>query len=96
MQLKNRKRGRPAAEEIGVPIQVRVKPSKLVAIDAWRARQPDLPGRPEAIRRLVDKALATGSAKAPAAPVAKAAKATDDVPRSKVEQIARLRRERNL
>lgn len=29
----------------------------LKAVDSWRAKQPDLPGRAEAIRRLVAMAL---------------------------------------
>jgi metal-responsive CopG/Arc/MetJ family transcriptional regulator len=33
-------------------------PSKLFdEIDAWRRKQPDLPGRAEAVRRLLKKAL---------------------------------------
>lgn len=36
---------------------VRVPPAQLERVDAWAAEQPDEPGRPEAIRRLVDKGL---------------------------------------
>jgi hypothetical protein len=39
------------------PYQMRVKPSWLAKIDEWRRKQPDLPPRAEAIRRLVEKAL---------------------------------------
>jgi hypothetical protein len=38
--------------------QMRVAPGFLENIDNWRKRQDDLPGRAEAIRRLVEKALA--------------------------------------
>jgi hypothetical protein len=31
---------------------------ELAALDAWRAMQPGIPGRPEAIRRLVQIGLA--------------------------------------
>jgi hypothetical protein len=36
---------------------VRIQPDDLISLDAWRAEQPDRPGRPEAIRRLVELAL---------------------------------------
>jgi hypothetical protein len=38
----------------GKPVMVRVQPQQL---DDWRRRQDDLPGRPEAIRRLVELGL---------------------------------------
>ncbi len=38
-------------------VGVRVQPDMAKQIDDWRRKQPDLPGRPEAIRRLVDMAL---------------------------------------
>lgn len=37
---------------------VRLQPSSLAAVDAWRKQQADLPSRPEAIRRLLESALA--------------------------------------
>jgi hypothetical protein len=40
-------------------INVRVDGDFLKRVDAWRRDQPDLPNRPEAIRRLVDDALAS-------------------------------------
>ena len=36
---------------------VRVQPDMAKALDDWRRKQDDLPGRPEAIRRLVEIAL---------------------------------------
>jgi hypothetical protein len=53
---KKRGRGRPF---LGAqPVMVRLLPSRVAAIDKWRKAQPDHPGRPEAIRRLVEVALA--------------------------------------
>ena len=53
LQPKNRKRGRPPSG-LGTPVQVRLKDDQLAAIDAWRRAQPDLPNRPEALRRLAE------------------------------------------
>ena len=38
-------------------ISVRVEDETLKRLDNWRRQQDDLPGRPEAIRRLVEQAL---------------------------------------
>lgn len=38
-------------------ISTRVQPDLLKQIDAWRRSQPDLPSRPEALRRLAAKGL---------------------------------------
>lgn len=46
------------AKATGTPILVRVQPANLSLLDQWRKEQDDLPSRPEAIRRLVDEALA--------------------------------------
>jgi hypothetical protein len=35
------------------PVIVRIPPHILEGLDAWREQEPDRPGRPEAIRRLV-------------------------------------------
>jgi hypothetical protein len=40
------------------PLQMRVSPEFLAKLDAWRRSQNDLPGRSEAVRRLVEKGLA--------------------------------------
>lgn len=50
--------GRPATG-IGTPVQVRLQDSIRDAVDDWRREQPDIPGRPEAIRRLVELALSS-------------------------------------
>jgi len=36
---------------------VRLPPELLETLDNWRRDQPDLPGRPEAIRRLIEAGL---------------------------------------
>jgi hypothetical protein len=52
-----RRRGRPAIGK-GVLIGVRLRPQHVAALDAWRRQQDEgRMGRPEAIRRLMLKAL---------------------------------------
>jgi hypothetical protein len=48
---------KPRASETGTQISVRLQAPELAALDAWRKEQPDLPSRPEAIRRLVAQVL---------------------------------------
>jgi hypothetical protein len=38
-------------------VGVRIQPDMAKALDDWRRKQDDLPGRPEAIRRLVEIGL---------------------------------------
>jgi hypothetical protein len=45
------------APETGTPVLVRMQADQLATLDSWRREQADLPGRPEAIRRLVEIAL---------------------------------------
>lgn len=52
-------RGRPATG-INPAVTVRMPDEQLAEVDEWRAKQADLPSRPEAIRRLVDKGLEAG------------------------------------
>jgi hypothetical protein len=52
-----KKRGPPPTGQ-GTQIQVRLQPDPLALLDAWIAKQEDVPSRPEAIRRLVEAALA--------------------------------------
>jgi hypothetical protein len=59
---KKRGRGRPRTG-IGKPVGVRLYPDLERRLDAWASRQPDKPGRPEAIRRLIDMALAVKTKK---------------------------------
>jgi hypothetical protein len=45
------------AAATGDPVLVRVQPDMAKQLDDWRHKQDDLPGRPEAIRRLVELGL---------------------------------------
>jgi hypothetical protein len=38
-------------------VGTRIQPELLKRLDDWRREQPDLPSRPEALRRLAEKAL---------------------------------------
>jgi hypothetical protein len=52
---KKRGRGRP---KVGaVPVIVRLLPDQAIRLDKWRGAQTDHPGRPEAIRRLLERGL---------------------------------------
>jgi hypothetical protein len=54
-----RRKPGPAATGKGQPVVVRMHPPQLKALDAWIAQQkPPFPPRPEAVRRLVELALA--------------------------------------
>jgi hypothetical protein len=56
---KKRGRGRPSTGGQMPGIMLRMPPDRIAEIDAWRAAQLDpKPSRPEAIRRLLAKALA--------------------------------------
>ncbi|TSB03982.1 hypothetical protein FOM92_00610 [Sphingorhabdus contaminans] len=48
------------APETGTLVGVRFQAGPLAQIDEWRSGQGDLPSRPEAVRRLVEKALLSG------------------------------------
>jgi hypothetical protein len=45
----------------GLAIQVRIPKDLVSAIEGFRRNQPDIPTRPEAIRRLIRRAIATDS-----------------------------------
>jgi hypothetical protein len=49
-------RGRPPVDTEAVNVRM----ATLETIDDWRRKQQDLPGRPEAIRRLVELGLKKG------------------------------------
>lgn len=49
--VKNPKMGRPTVDS--EPVTVRIERQRLAVLDEWRRAQPDLPSRPEAIRRLI-------------------------------------------
>jgi len=42
----------------GRPLQFYAAEEFFVALDKWRAQQPDVPGRSEAIRRIVEQVIA--------------------------------------
>ena len=51
------KRRGPAPTGKGHPVQVRVQPDLLVALDDWIAKQREHRSRPEAIREILERAL---------------------------------------
>ena len=66
-------------------VNVRMAVDALAVIDDWRRKQNDLPGRPEAIRRLVEIGLVTS--KAPGRPtVAKGAARAAELAESIIEK----------
>ena len=54
----SKNRGRPSADT--EPVLVRMQANLIKRIDELRRETPDLPSRPEVVRRLVEKALANG------------------------------------
>ena len=58
---KKSRRGWPPVESKA--INVRMAVDAIKSLDAWRRQQDDLPGRPEAIRRLVEIGLEATSKK---------------------------------
>ena len=48
-------KGRPSVDSAATT--VRMERAMIAALDDWRRHQSDLPGRPEAIRRLIDLGL---------------------------------------
>jgi hypothetical protein len=53
----NVKTAKKRAAVTGDLVGVRVQPDMAKELDDWRRKQGDLPGRPEAIRRLVELGL---------------------------------------
>jgi len=53
----NTKPPKKRAVVTGDLVGVRVQPDMAKQLDDWRRKQDDLPGRPEAIRRLVELGL---------------------------------------
>jgi hypothetical protein len=49
--------GRPPGLVQDRLLQMRVSDEFIAVVDAWRAKQPDVPNRSEAIRRLVELGL---------------------------------------
>ena len=48
------------AAQTGEMVSTRLQPDLLKQLDDWRRKQPDLPSRPEALRRLAEKGLQGG------------------------------------
>lgn len=57
ISVNKKSRGRPVSTGTGQLVGVRMLPDQLAQVDAWAVKQPDKPGRPEAVRRLVATAL---------------------------------------
>ncbi len=55
MNSAKKKMGRPSVDSDQV--RTRMHRDLLNKLDSWRDKQPDKPSRPEAVRRLVQKAL---------------------------------------
>jgi hypothetical protein len=97
------KASKKRAAVTGDLVGVRVQPDMAKQLDDWRRKQDDLPGRPEAIRRLVELGLAV---KAPARPGSKpgrrlraaelAAKAIDKIGDPAAHPDERAQRRRHL
>lgn len=51
----NTRKKRPL--QAGQMVGTRLQPELLKRLDEWRRTQPDLPSRPEALRRLAEKGL---------------------------------------
>jgi metal-responsive CopG/Arc/MetJ family transcriptional regulator len=54
----HKKRGRPPGRRYGETIPMRLSSALKDEVDAWADKQPDAPSRSEALRRLVELALA--------------------------------------
>src|SRR5664280_1087367 len=61
----NMKTPKKRAAVTGDLVGVRVQPDMAKMLDDWRRKQDDLPGRPEAIRRLVELGLTVKTSASP-------------------------------
>ena len=86
----SKRRGPPATGK-GEPILVRLQPTPLADLDRWIARQDDQLSRPEAIRRLVELALAGMQPPKPRGPKARS-KALDLATSASAEERQQRRR----
>jgi hypothetical protein len=84
-RLSHKKRGPPATGK-GEPILVRLQPIPLADLDAWIARQHDQLSRPEAIRRLLEFALA--GSRPPKARSAKARSKALDLAGKEIDKLS--------
>jgi hypothetical protein len=65
IRVNPKKRGRPKTTGRGQLIGIRLHKPLLSALDGWIVGQESAPSRPEAIRRLLEQALATAAASGP-------------------------------
>jgi hypothetical protein len=86
--LPTKKRGRPftGVDNRDPVTAIRLSPEFRAAVDAWAARQEDKPPRSEAIRRLVERQLASEGVDIPASA------RTESTPAPAVSRKARPRR----
>lgn len=79
-------RGRPAVDTEA--INVRLERAAITKLDNWRRDQPDLPNRPEAIRRLIEFSLGSTEPSAEIEPKGRAGlrPGEDDIGRKMAEQ----------
>jgi hypothetical protein len=94
-------RGRPKTTGTGLLIGVRLQTEQLGHVDAWRGAQSERPGRPEAIRQLLDVALASSKRLSPSPDAAKkalklASKTAEDLTDRSAPVEEQQRRKRRL
>jgi len=99
--VQSRKKRGPPATGKGEPVQVRLQPPQMAALDAWILHQQESLTRPEAIRRLVEQALASAlpawrDKQAAAKAAEMAAKEIDLIADKSATDEERTRRKRRL
>ena len=67
-KLDNIKSSKKRASTMGEAVLVRLQPELAKPLDAWRHQQNDGPGRPEAIRRLIEIGLKVKRTRVPREP----------------------------
>ncbi len=91
-----KKRGRPftGADNRDPVTAIRLSPQFRAAVDAWAAMQEDKPPRSEAIRRLVQRGLASDGVEIPSTAPAEAARASKPRKAAKVAAPKKTRQRR--
>jgi hypothetical protein len=89
--ITKKRRGPPATGK-GTLLGVRLQPALLGRLDEWAESQEDKPSRPEAIRRLVEKALPPVRPKRTSPPGERTAKATKREADTRIRFVARSTR----
>jgi hypothetical protein len=88
----NKEKEGPPATGKGTLLGVRLQPALLGRLDEWAESQEDKPSRPEAIRRLVEKALPPVRPKRTSPPGERTAKATKREADTRIRFVARSTR----